>query len=149
VGLAAVLAVVLLGVGSYRSSPVTSASLERSVASTFGHLADVKAALVGHPVAVRGHVLPAGDAMKLAATCRRGGQIGVSHGPGNDWVCLMTSGPPGPKQLVFGYDIDAKANGCYTAEAPSTIMGRVKIHDARGRPVANPLLAFDACLDTP
>jgi ABC-2 type transport system permease protein len=146
VGVVSVAAVVVLGAASFRPSPVTSASLQKSVTATFLNLAQHKREMIGRPVAINGHVLPAGTSLRLTTTCTRGGQVGPGKGPGDDWTCLMAL--PGTLQPLFGYEVNAKANGCYTADGATAIMGPLMIR-VGNKTVVNPLLEFDGCIDTP
>jgi ABC-2 type transport system permease protein len=46
------------------------------------------------------------------------------------------------------FDVSLRANGCYTAQGPPSIIGPLRIRDLRGRPFLNPLYAFDGCFGT-
>jgi hypothetical protein len=85
---------------------------------------------------------------KAVTSCRRGGHFEPARGPGDDWICAMTVGK-GAKALVFGYEVNARANGCYTAQGSSAIYGHPLILDDRYDTVVNPLYEFDGCLGVP
>jgi ABC-2 type transport system permease protein len=148
VGIVALAAVVLVAVASYRPSPVTSAALEKSVPATFSNLLKERVRLTGHPVYVSGRMLTPDLVAKSTKSCRRGGNLEPARGPGDDWICVMTVGK-GAKPLVFGYEVVARANGCYTAQGSSAIFGHPLILNRQYDQVVNPLYEFDGCLGVP
>ena len=46
------------------------------------------------------------------------------------------------------YRLTVKPDGCYTAEGPESV-GPMRVRDARGEVVVNPLFGFDGCMITP
>ena len=148
VGAVALAAVVLVAVASYRPSRVTSAALQRSVPATFANLVQERVRLTGRPVYVRGRAMTPDLLANVTTSCRRGGNLEPASGPGDDWICAMTSGN-GANALIFGYEVNAHANGCYTAQGSSAIFGHPLILDRRYDTVVNPLYEFDGCLGVP
>jgi len=148
VGVIAIAAVLVLGAASYRPSPIDSSSLQYTVTSTFENLVRVKQQLVDGPVVIKGKTFAPGAPIHLRRSCVRGGQEGPSRGPGNDWVCTLESGPLGnPYHIEI--DVDAKANGCFTASMDSLLVGPLTIYNYLGHTAVNPLYEFDGCVDTP
>jgi hypothetical protein len=45
-------------------------------------------------------------------------------------------------------ELNVHSNGCYTAAAPSKLVGFLTLTDTTGRVVTNPVAEFDACFDT-
>jgi ABC-2 type transport system permease protein len=148
VGVVALAAVILIAVASFRPSPVTSAALQRSVPAAFTNLVQERMRLTGRPVYIRGTAITPDLMSNVKTSCRRGGNLEPARGPGDDWVCLMTSGS-GKNAVVFGYEVTARANGCYTAQGSSAIWGHPLILDRRYDSVVNPLYEFDGCLGVP
>jgi ABC-2 type transport system permease protein len=148
VGAVAIAAVILVAVASFRPSPVTSAALQKSVPATFTNLLAEHMRLTGRPAYVRGQAITPAFMANVTTSCRRGGNLEPARGPGDDWVCAMTSGK-GPNALIFGYEVNAHANGCYTAQGSSAIFGHPMILDRRYDTVVNPLYEFDGCLGVP
>jgi ABC-2 type transport system permease protein len=148
IGAVAIAAVVLVAVASFGPSPVTSAALQRSVPATFTNLVKERLRLTGRPVYVRGQAITPALMAHVTTSCRRGGNLEPARGPGDDWICGMTSGK-GPNALVFGYEVNARANGCYTAQGSFAIFGHPLILDRRYDTVVNPLYEFDGCLGVP
>jgi len=147
-GVLAVAGVVLLGAASYRPSPINTTSLQYTVTSTFENLVHVKQQIVNGPVVIKGKTFAPGAPIHLRSSCTRGGLEGPSSGPGNDWVCTLSSGPFG-NPYHFEIDVDAKGNGCFTASIDSLLVGPSTIYDYRGDNVVNPLSEFDGCVDAP
>lgn len=82
-----------------------------------------------------------------AADCTKGGPQTPDQGPGDDWTCQVYWPVNGTLQTL-GYEVQVKATGCYTAQGPTSNVGRQYLHTADGRTVVNPLYAFDGCLNT-
>ena len=86
--------------------------------------------------------------LQVQALCERGGAR-ASRGPGDDWACDVTL----PRRAIINgsaltLEVTVRANGCYTAEAPPSIVGPLLLQDARGHTFLNPLFAFDGCFGT-
>ena len=136
VGLAAVAEATSTG------SSITQPRLERSVAASFSNVYTQQAALLGH----RG-VTP--GSLDAKAMCDKGPGVAQS-GPGTSWICLMSWHDPNVPMPSTGYgkfELTVHSNGCYTAGAPSSMVGYQTITAADGRTVNNPAYEYDACLD--
>jgi hypothetical protein len=123
-------------------SSITRARLERSVTASFSNVYSQEAALLGHT-----GVSPA--SMDARAMCDKGPGVAQS-GPGTSWVCLMSWKDPNLPMPSAGYgkfELTVHSNGCYTAGAPSSLVGYQTITAADGRTVNNPAYEYDACLD--
>jgi ABC-2 type transport system permease protein len=137
----AVAVVALLAAASnWGPTTITSEKLQASIAPTFKNLVTVQQMLLGRRA-------QAGASLTVRPLCRRGGQNRPSRGPGDDWICQLTVTSPGASEALVAYEVNARANGCYTATGPSPVVGPLKIPDARGRSVVNPLYQFDGCIE--
>ncbi len=74
---------------------------------------------------------------------------GTGSGAGDDWDCHLFVNGPRFRGLGVDYTVNVKTNGCYTAEAPASVVGPLHIRAAGGRRVVNPLYAFDGCMIVP
>jgi len=132
----------LLALSGCGSSDVTKARLERSLPQTFANLYVQQAAILGHThITVR--------SLHARAQCDKGGPKVSDHGPGADWICLMSWKDPNVT-LPDGYgkfELNAHSNDCYTAGGPSKLVGLQTITDTHGTDVPNPVFEFDACFD--
>src|SRR6478735_223730 len=137
--LAAFAAIVLSGCGG---SDVTRARLERSLPPAFERLYVQQAQLLGHKGITAA-------TLHAKAQCDKGGAKVADHGPGADWICLMTWNDPNlPSGVLPGkFEVNAHSNDCYTAGGPSKIVGSFTLPDTRGRDVDNPVFEFDVCFD--
>jgi ABC-2 type transport system permease protein len=147
IGLAvAVISAVLLALGGVGPTALTDTRLETAIASTFGHLAEVR------------YQWQAGaqpdSSIPWRAVCNRGGTAitstsGSGKGAGDDWACIITdqraSDGAGPTTL----DVTLEANGCYQVQSPPGAVGALYITNQHGKTFINPLYAFDGCLGTP
>jgi hypothetical protein len=133
---------VLAAVAGGGQSSVTKARLERSLPATFAHVYLQQAAILGH----KGLTV---SSLNARASCDKGGPHVADHGPGADWICLMSWSDPNVP-LPDGtakFELNVHANDCYTAGGPSKFVGQLTITDAHGRDVSNPVFEFDACFD--
>src|SRR3954454_5084572 len=139
VPLVALAAIVLAGCGS---SDVTRASLERSLPPAFERLYVQQAQLLGHTDVTTAN-------LHAEAQCDKGGPKVADHGPGADWICLMTWHDPNlpPGTLPGKFEVNAHSNDCYTAGGPSKIVGSLTLTDTHGHDVDNPVFEFDVCFD--
>ena len=76
-----------------------------------------------------------------------------SQGPGDDWTCTMTviTALPGFDPFLATpvvYDVSAKSDGCYKAEAPPSFVGQQLMSTPSGRSIVNPLYVIYGCFDT-
>ncbi len=143
--LAAAVLIVVLGAGtSLGPVAVTQARLEASISSAFNSLTVLQQKELGRSVS-------RGAKLKLHTICAR--HAGKSQGPGDDWTCTMTviTALPGSEPFLTTpvvYDVSAKADGCYKAEAPPSFIGQQMMTDAHGHSVVNPLFVIYGCFST-
>ena len=140
VALVAIVAIVAL-IGT-SSSDVTKARLERNLPVAFSNVYVQQAKLLGH----RGITT---RSLHAKASCDKGGPNAPDHGPGSDWICLMSWSDPNVP-LPDGsakFELNVHSNDCYTAGGPSKFVGQLTISDAHGKDVDNPVFEFDSCFD--
>ena len=140
----AALIVVLGAATSLGPVAVTQARLEGSISSAFNKLTVLQQEELGRPVRK-------GAKLNLHALCAR--HAGKSQGPGDDWTCTMTviTALPGSEPFLTTsviYDVSAKSDGCYKADAPPSFVGQQMMSVAHGRSVVNPLYTIYACFPT-
>ncbi len=148
ISLIAALAVVLAVAGavtasSHGSSSVTRARLEHSLPTVFANVYAAQAKLLGHQ-----GVTP--ESLHPTAMCDKGGAVEADLGPGSNWNCLVSWADPANPMPPEGYgkiELNVHSNGCYTAAAPSKLVGFLTLTDTSGRVVTNPVAEFDACFD--
>ena len=120
---------------------MTAGRLEASISTTFSNLAVYQQKLLGRRV-------PAGAGLDVLPTCKRRGVSTPYSGQGDDWHCTLDVVGRQARQMPIGFDVNVRANGCYTAEGPPSVIGPATIR-TRGRGVVpNPLFVFDGCFDT-
>jgi ABC-2 type transport system permease protein len=138
---AAALVAIALGVASdLGPTGITPTRLARSITPTFENLVLLQQREDGGSGA-------SGESLNVVPICRRTSGV-RSVGPGDDWVCsLDVTGPPA-RQLWLGYEVNVRANGCYTAEGPPTVIGRLMLRATAGHHVLNALYEFDGCFET-
>jgi hypothetical protein len=138
-----VVAVVALGgIASTGESDVTKARLERSLPASFANLYVQQAELLGHTGITTA-------SLHAKTSCDKGGPKVADHGPGADWICLMSWTDPNVP-LPDGYakfDLNVHSNDCYTAGGQTKYVGLITITDKRGKDVDNPIFEFDTCFD--
>jgi ABC-2 type transport system permease protein len=122
---------------------VTQARLEASISSAFNRLTVLQQRELGRTI-------PQGAKLRLHTLCAR--HAGGSEGPGDDWTCTLTviTALPGSEPFLTTpvvYDVSAKSDGCYKADAPPSFVGQQTMSDARGHSVVNPLYTIYACFD--
>ncbi len=143
--LAAAVLIVVLGAGtSLGPVAVTQARLEASISSAFNDLTVLQQRELGRAVAK-------GARLNLHTSCAR--HAGKGQGPGDDWTCTLTvlNALPGSEPFLVTpvvYDVSAKSDGCYKADAPPSFVGQQLMSAAHGRSVVNPLYTIYACFDT-
>lgn len=139
VGLVALVAVVV-ALTLVGRPDVTKPRVESSLSPAFSNLYVQQQQILGHP-----GVTAAG--MKTTSTCDRGGPKVADEGPGPDWTCMVdfvdSTGTPQEGK----FELQVHANSCYTASAPSKLLGSFTITDPSGVDVPNPVNAFDVCFD--
>jgi ABC-2 type transport system permease protein len=135
-------AVALLAVASNLGpKSVTAGRLEASISTTFSNLAVYQQRLLGRRV-------PAGAALNVLPTCKRRGVTTPYSGQGDDWHCTLDVVGSRAQQKPIGFDVNVRANGCYTAEGPPSVIGPATIRSPGQGVVQNPLFVFDGCFDT-
>jgi ABC-2 type transport system permease protein len=143
--LAAAALIVLLGAGtSLGPTAVTRARLEASISSAFSDLTVLQQQELGRAIAK-------GAKLHLHTICSR--HAGRSEGPGDDWTCTLTvlNALPGSEPFIVTpivYDVSAKSDGCFKADAPPSFVGQQMMTVAHGRSVVNPDYTIYACFDT-
>ncbi len=143
--LAAAVLIVVLGAGtSLGPVTVTQARLEASISSVFDKLTVLQQRELGRTVAK-------GAKLRLRTFCDR--HAGRSQGPGDDWTCTLTAlnALPGAEPFLLTsvvYDVSAKSDGCYKADAPPSFVGQQMMTAAHGGSVVNPVYTIYACFDT-
>src|SRR3954470_5169043 len=139
---AALLGAAVLALGACGSTDITRARLERNLPQTFSNLYVQQAKLLAHKGITAAN-------MHAKAQCDKGGPNVPDHGPGADWICMMTwrDTTLSPDLLPGKFEINAHSNDCYTAGGPSKIVGSFTITDTHGNDVDNPVFEFDSCFN--
>ena len=143
IALAAVLGIGSVVVATSGQSTVTRPRLERSLPQVFDNIYIQQADLLGHT-----GLTPA--SLHATAMCDKGGPDHPDHGPGSDWICLMSWKDPNVPMPPEGYgkfELNVHSNGCYTASGSTKLLGYLTITDAKGDDVPNPAYEFDGCFD--
>lgn len=102
-----------------------------------------QAKLLGHT-----GVTPA--SLHARAMCDKGGAVEPDVGTGSNWNCLVSWTDPDNPMPPEGYgkiELNVHGNGCYTASAPSKLVGYATLTDTTGNEVINPVAEFDGCFD--
>jgi ABC-2 type transport system permease protein len=121
---------------------ISSPRLGSSFAATFKNLAVLQESVRGQSK-VRSN-------FNVYSSCRRESVVsGPSRGAGDDWTCRLFVDIPALRDLPFEYTMTVRANGCYTAEAPPSVIGPLNLRRAQGGVARNPLYAFDGCMIPP
>jgi hypothetical protein len=130
---------VLLVAGGWGPTADTHQRLEASITPTFERLVQVQ-------YRWRTHLAFHGRAVSVRTSCQRAG--GRRQGPGDDWTCIVVPVNPQTQGASLPLDVTVRPNGCFTADAPPSLVGPPLIRDVRGRLFVNPLATFDGCLGT-
>jgi ABC-2 type transport system permease protein len=137
-----VLAALLLVGTLLNKTWITSTHLEGSVAETLSNLIVVQQQILGHELD------PA--TVKVYPYCKRESVIsGTSSGPADDWTCQVFVDGPHVSRLAADYAISVRPDGCYTADAPASLVGPLRMKTPDGGTTINPLSAFDSCMIAP
>ena len=120
--------------------PFTAAELQTAFASTFANLYAQQQTVLGHPGVTASWAAP-------DAACRPAGGPG-SGGTGHDWTCTVTWRAWNGSVTSADFDLETRAEGCYTATGPAPVVGPGRLSRPGGGDVVNPLLAFDGCFPT-
>jgi hypothetical protein len=122
------------------SSAITSDRLQPEVGTTFGNLYVRQQAVLGHPGIDA-------SATQAGARCARRGSDTPSRGAGDDWTCELTWQGADGSPLIAVYEVQVRANGCFTATGPPNIVGVQTLTTPEGGRRVNPLYQFDGCFD--
>ena len=117
---------------------VTSSRLEAAVSSTFAHLYARQQALLGHDGVTESWASP-------SATCAPPGGAGSSAG--SEWTCSLLFRAGDGTVTTAELDVRTRAEGCFTAQGPATLLGPAVLGLPGGGTAPNPALAFDGCFD--
>jgi ABC-2 type transport system permease protein len=143
--LAALLAVtvgVIAGTTSASGSGIDRAKLDRSLATTFGHLYRLQTEELHRPNVDEAQ-------LRTRASCDKGGALVDDAGAGNDWRCVVTWHLPGTSAIGSAvYQLDVTPDGRYVADGdgPQPVNGFFHVRTATGD-AANPLWQFDGWID--
>jgi ABC-2 type transport system permease protein len=138
---AAAVFAVLIALSDRGPTRITSGRLEAAISPTFERLVSLQYRWRTHRVA------PANNAaVHVRTRCRRGS--GASTGSGDDWTCLVRVVHPQVKGAAVALTVTVRSNGCFTADAPPSIVGPLLLRDTRRRTFVNPLYRFDGCFGT-
>ena len=130
----------LIAVSDLGPTEITSGRLQRAISPTFEHLVSLQYRWRTN------RIPPANAAVQVRTSCKRGG--GERSGAGDDWTCLVRVVHPEVKGAAVALTVTVHANGCFTAEAPPSIVGTLLLRDSRHRTFVNPLYRFDGCFGT-
>ena len=115
---------------------VTAARLDAAVSTTFAHLYARQQALLGHPGVSEEWASP-------TATCSPPG----GTRPGSEWTCTLLFRAGDGTVTTAELDVRTRAEGCFTAQGPATLLGPAVLELPGGGSAPNPALAFDGCFD--
>jgi ABC-2 type transport system permease protein len=135
----AVVVALLAAAGHGGPTNLTPSRLERAITPTFERLAALQARW-------RTHAPASADGMvHVRTSCRRAGR--AATGAGDDWACSVHLLRPRVETPVM-LEVTLRPNGCYTADAPTSVIGPLLLRDETGRTFLNPLASFDGCFGT-
>lgn len=142
VALTAVTVAVIAVVTPVSGSGVEKASLERSLATAYGHLYRLQARELNRPDVTE-------EQLQTSATCDKGGSLGDDSGPGNDWRCVVSWHIPGATAVGSAiYQLNVAPDGKYVADGdgPKEVNGYFQVRTATGD-APNPLWQVDGIVD--
>ena len=129
---------VLAALAGCNGPDVTAARLDAAVPSTFAHLYARQQNLLGHGGVTEEWASP-------TATCSPPGGAGASAG--SEWTCTLLFRAGDGTVTTVGLDVRTRAEGCFTAQGPATLLGPAVLDLPGGGTAPNPALAFDGCFD--
>ncbi len=121
---------------------IEQATLERSLATTYGHLYRLQTEELHRPAVTEAE-------LQSTAACDKGGSLVVDEGPGTDWRCVVTWHLPGTTAVGSAiYQLDVTAEGRYVADGdgPTEVNGFFQVRAPYGD-APNPLWQFDGFVD--
>ena len=140
--LTAVCALVVALVLPVSGTGVDKSALERSLATTYGHLYRLQTAELNRPPVTEAQ-------LQTSAACDKGGTLVADEGPGTDWRCVVSWHLPGATAVGSAvYQLDVTADGRYVADGdgPQEVNGFFQVQAPYGV-APNPLWQFDATVD--
>ena len=111
------------------SGEVTAGRLQAAVGPTFARMYILQQNDLGH--------MP--QKVDSSAACKQ------SSGGATTWTCTVHYPFPDGHIEGVALDVEVQPIGCYTASAPTTLVGAQRIRTQHGTLVTNPLFAFDGC----
>jgi ABC-2 type transport system permease protein len=139
--LAVTVAVIEVATPASRSG-IDKAKLDRSLATSFGHLYRMQTGELHRPGVTEAQ-------LRAAASCDKGGSLVEDQGAGNDWRCVVTWHLPGATATGSAiYQLDVTPDGRYVADGdgPQEVNGFFQVHTSTGD-APNPLWQFDGAVD--
>jgi ABC-2 type transport system permease protein len=134
---------VVAAVTGATGSGIDAGKLQRSLATSFGHLYVVQQQEVYH-------LTFTAEQLRTTASCTKGADLVAQEGPGNDWRCYVNWHIPGVNDATGQaiYQLDVDANGRYVADGdgPAEVNGYFVLHAPYGD-APNPLWQFDGLVD--
>jgi len=124
-------------------SGIDAGKLQRSLATSFGHLYVVQSQEVYHLSVTAAQ-------LRTTASCAKGQGLVAQDGPGNDWRCSVYWHLPGVSNATGQavYQLDVSPNGRYVADGdgPNQVNGYFVLRAPYGD-APNPLWQFDGLVD--
>jgi ABC-2 type transport system permease protein len=123
-------------------SGIDRAKLERSLATSYGHLYRLQTDQLRRPGVTEAQLAP-------TAACDKGGSRVRDEGPGTDWRCVVSWHLPGTTAVGSAtYQLDVSADGRYVADGdgPKEVNGFFQVQTPHGDS-PNPLWQFDGTVD--
>jgi len=124
-------------------SGIDAGKLQRSLATSFGHLYVVQSQEVYH-------LRVTAAQLRTTASCTKGSGLVDQEGPGNDWRCTVNWHLPGVNDATGQavYQLDVSPNGRYVADGdgPNQVNGYFVLRAPYGD-APNPLWQFDGLVD--
>ena len=124
-------------------SGIDATKLQRSLATSFGHLYRLQSQELYHMNVTEAQ-------LRVTTSCTKGEGLVAQQGPGNDWRCTVNWHLPGAGAATGAaiYQLDVNPNGRYVADGdgPQEVNGYFTLHTSAGD-APNPLWEFDGLVD--
>jgi ABC-2 type transport system permease protein len=123
-------------------SGIDAGKLQRSLATSFGHLYRLQSQELYHLNVTEAQ-------LRVTTSCAKGDKLTAQQGPGNDWRCSVYWHLPGTGATGAAvYQLDVSPNGRYVADGdgPNEVNGYFVMHAPYGD-APNPLWQFDGLVD--